>query len=91
MSCQRYPEEIKIEAVKRVPKKAKLSPMSLGAWVCPCAAFKPRSRSKQSQEQRQQVDVQQAELRKLRAEPRRLTEEQDILKKAAAYFVKECG
>ncbi len=43
------------------------------------------------QEQRQQDDDQQAELRKLRAELKRVTEERDILKKAAAYFAKECG
>ncbi|MGX1019745.1 transposase-like protein [Pseudomonas sp. Y3 TE3536] len=42
-------------------------------------------------EQRQQDDDQQAELRKLRAELKRVTEERDILKKAAAYFAKECG
>ena len=32
---------------------------------------------------------QQAEIRKLKAELRRVTEERDILKKAAAYFAKE--
>lgn len=40
------------------------------------------------QEQRQQDDDQQAELR---AGFKRLTEEQDILKKATAYPAKECG
>ena len=43
------------------------------------------------QEQRQQEDDQQAELRRLRAELKRVTEERDILKKAAAYFAKESG
>ena len=33
----------------------------------------------------------QAELNRLKAELRRTTEERDILKKAAAYFAKECG
>jgi len=32
-----------------------------------------------------------AELRRLRAELKRVTEERDILKKAAAYFAKESG
>jgi len=49
-----------------------------------------RSYSK-PQAQRQQVDDQQAELRRLRAELKRVTEERDILKKAAAYFAKESG
>ena len=43
------------------------------------------------QEERQQDDDQQAEFRRLRAELKRVTEERDILKKAAAYFAKECG
>ena len=32
-----------------------------------------------------------AELKRLRTEVKRLTEERDILKKAAAYFAKESG
>ncbi|KMJ47467.1 transposase, partial [Vogesella sp. EB] len=34
---------------------------------------------------------QQAEIRRLKAELKRMTEERDILKKAAAYFAKESG
>ncbi|EHK68477.1 transposase family protein, partial [Pseudomonas psychrotolerans L19] len=55
---------------------------SLYAWV---------KRYSKPQIQRQQVDDQQAELRRLRAELKRVTEERDILKKAAAYFAKESG
>ncbi len=93
MSRQRYPEEFKIEAVKQVTEKGKpvaevaqrlgMSVHSLYAWIK--VYSKP-------QEQRQQDNDQQAELRnKLRAELKRVTEERDILKKAAAYFAKECG
>lgn len=95
MSRQRYPEEFKIEAVKQVTEKGKpvadvaqrlgMSVHSLYAWIK--VYSKP-------QEQRQHDDDQQAELRKLRklrAELKRVTEERDILKKAAAYFAKECG
>jgi len=42
------------------------------------------------QEERQQGNDQQAELRKLRAELKRVTEERDIVKKATAYFAKDC-
>jgi len=83
MSRQRYPEEFKIEAVKQVTEKGKpvadvaqrlgMSVHSLYAWIK--VYTKP-------QEQRQQDDDQQAELRKLRAELKRVTEERDILKKA---------
>ncbi|MCU1734373.1 MULTISPECIES: IS3 family transposase [unclassified Pseudomonas] len=82
MSRQRYPEEFKIEAVKQVTEKGKpvadvalrlgMSVHSLYAWIK--VYSKP-------QEQRQQDDDQQAELRKLRAELKRVTEERDILKK----------
>ena len=92
MSRQRYPEEFKIEAVKQVTEKGNpvadvaqrlgMSVHSLYSWIK--LYSKP-------QEQRQQDDEQQAELRKLRAELKRVTEERDILKKAAAYFVKECN
>jgi transposase len=41
--------------------------------------------------ERQKVDDQQAEMRRLKAELKRVTEERDILKKAAAYFAKMSG
>ena len=40
-------------------------------------------------EQRAERDSQADEIRRLKAELRRVTEERDILKKAAAYFAKE--
>jgi len=42
-------------------------------------------------DQFQAKQQQDAELRRLRAELRRVTEERDILKKAAKYFAKESG
>jgi transposase len=41
--------------------------------------------------ERQQASDEQAEIRRLRAELRRVTDERDILKKAAAYFAKLSG
>ena len=41
--------------------------------------------------ERQAQVIQSEEVRRLRAELRRVTEERDILKKAAAYFAKESG
>ncbi|WP_116923937.1 IS3 family transposase [Pseudomonas sp. URIL14HWK12:I10] len=82
MSRQRYPEEFKIEAVKQVTDKRKpvadvaqrlgMSVHSLYAWIK--LYSKP-------QELRQQDDDQQVELRQLRAELKRVTEERDNLKK----------
>lgn len=66
--------------------------MSHSAWACPYTAFYAWIKVySKPLEQRQQDDDQQAELRKLGAELKRVTEERDILKKAAAYFAKECG
>ncbi|WP_343177530.1 IS3 family transposase [Pseudomonas sp. 4810-S13] len=82
MSNQRYPEEFKIQAVNQVTEKqlpvsevaARLgvSVHSLYAWI---------KRYTKPQEQRVQEDDQSAELRRLRAELKRVTEERDILKK----------
>ena len=90
MSSKRYPEEFKIEAVKQITEKrhpvaevaARLgvSQHSLYQWVK--LYGEPES-------DRREVQSQQDELRRLKAELKRVTEERDILKKAAAYFAKE--
>ena len=82
MSNPRYPEEFKIEAVKQVTERGLpvaevaarlgMSTHSLYAWV---------KRYSKPQVQRAQEDDQHAELRRLRAELKRVTEERDILKK----------
>lgn len=92
MSTARFTEEFKLEAVKQitehqrpvaeVAKRLGVSTHSLYAWV---------RRYGKPTEQRQQASNEAAELRRLRAEVKRLTEERDILKKAAAYFAKESG
>ncbi len=81
MSNPRYPEEFKIQAVNQVTEKklpvadvaARLgvSTHSLYAWI---------KRYSKPQEERRQDDDQHAELRRLRAELKRVTEERDILK-----------
>jgi transposase len=92
MSTVRFTDEFKLEAVKQiteqqrpvadVAKRLGVSPHSLYAWV---------KRYGKPAPQRQQDTSEAAELRRLRAEVKRLTEERDILKKAAAYFAKESG
>ena len=90
MSGKRYPDEFKIEAVKQVTerghavvdvaKRLGVSQHSLYQWIkqfgVPAA-------------QRAEARGQQEEIRRLKSELRRVTEERDILKKAAAYFAKE--
>lgn len=92
MSTARFTEEFKLEAIKQitehrrpvaeVAKRLGVSTHSLYAWV---------KRYDKPAEQRQQESNDVIELRRLRSEVKRLTEERDILKKAAAYFAKESG
>lgn len=90
MSSKRYAEEFKVEAVKQVTERGYpvaevagrlgVSLHSLYGWI--------KSYS-QPVEVRQEQQSQSAEIRRLKAELKRVTEERDILKKAAAYFAKE--
>ncbi len=90
MSGKRYPEEFKIQAVEQVTKQGHsltsvaerlgVSYKSLSDWV---------KRYDKPAIQRKQDDDQTAELRRLRAELKRVTQERDILKEAAVYFAGE--
>lgn len=60
----------------------RVSSHSLYAWI---------KRYSQPEVRQQHDSSQQAEIRRLKAELRRVTDERDILKKAAAYFAKLSG
>ncbi|EWC51787.1 transposase [Xanthomonas citri pv. glycines str. 8ra] len=89
MSSKRYTDEFKIEAVRQVTdrgfkvaevaERLGVTTHSLYAWL--------RKFGKPGVVQRAEAD-QSAEVRRLKIELRRVTEERDILKKAAAYFAK---
>lgn len=89
MSGKRYTDEFKAEAAKQVIELGRpvrevadrlgVSSYTLYEWV------KARRRSPEA---RQVEVIETAEIRRLKAELRRVTEERDILKKAAAYFAK---
>ena len=92
MSGRRYTDEFKAEAAKQaiehgrsvreVSGRLGVSIDSLYAWV----------REQRKSPQAQQADsAASAEMRRLQAELKRVTEERDILKKAAAYFAKLSG
>lgn len=90
MSGIRYTEEFKIEAVKQVTDRGYsvvdvagrlgVTTKSLYGWI---------KKYGDDGSQHQTINEQQAELRRLKAELRRVTEERDILKEAAAYFAGE--
>ena len=87
-----YTEEFKIEAVKQVIDKGYtqtdvatrlgVNRKTMNAWV---KRYGPDSAKHRAETE------QNAEIRRLKAELKRVTEEREILKKAAAYFAKESG
>lgn len=87
MSRKRYPEEFKAEAVKQVTvaghsvaevaKRLGMTTHSLYAWI---------KRYGPDAEQHKARADEAAEIRRLQKELKRVTEERDLLKKAAAYF-----
>jgi transposase len=87
-----YPEEFRREAValvrsseKSIPQLAAelgVSPQSLRNWTKQGALDAGERRDGLTSEERE-------ELRRLRRENRRLAQERDILKKAAAFFANE--
>lgn len=89
MSGKRYPEEFKTEAVKQVVDRShsvssvaarlNITTHSLYAWI--------KKHGPDSSTHKEQSDAQ-AEIRRLQKELKRVTDERDILKKAAAYFAK---
>lgn len=90
MSKQRYSEEFKSEAIKQINEYGRtvadvsdhfgVSQHSIYQWLKVQRAFLGKQESQLSQS---------AELRYLKKELKRVTEERDILKKAAAYFAKQ--
>lgn len=90
MSSKRYPEEFKIEAIKQIVERGHkasdvanrlgVTTKSLDNWQKKYGSNNPRH---------QMITSQQDELRRLKSELRRVTEERNILKEAAAFFASE--
>ena len=90
MSRKRYPEEFKIEAVKQVVDRGHsvaevagrlgMTTHSLYAWI---KKYGPDSVGHNAKTDDQ------ADIRRLKKELKRTTEERDILKKAAVYFASQ--
>lgn len=91
-SNQPYPEEFKIEAVKQITERGhKVAEVSARIGVSQHSLYKWIKVYSMPKPQRQEQATQAEELRRLKAELKRVTEERDILKKAAAYFAKQSG
>lgn len=90
MSGKRYPEEFKIEAVNQVTQRGySVAEVSARLGITSKSLYDWIRRYGEQSSQHQVLSAQQAELKKLKAELRRVTEERDILKEAAAYFAGE--
>lgn len=90
MSGKRYPEEFKIEAVKQVTQRGHsvadvasrldITSHSIYNWLKKYGPQAPEHQAKAGET---------ARIRQLEKELKRVTEERDILKKAAVYFAKQ--
>lgn len=90
MSSKRYPEEFKIEAVKQVTDRGHSAPdVAKRLGVSQPTLYEWIKRYGLPEDARLEQQTQSAEIRRLKSELKRVTEERDILKKAAAYFAKE--
>jgi len=91
-SRQPYPEGFKIEAVKQITERGhKVAEVSARIGVSQHSLYKWIKAYGVPASERQVGNSQAEELRRLKAELKRVTEERDILKKAAAYFAKQSG
>ena len=90
MSNKRYPEEFKIEAVKQVTESGHpVAEVASRIGVSQHSLYEWLKRYSLPPVERRELQGQSAEIRRLKAELKRVSEERDILKKAAAYFAKE--
>ena len=92
MNQKKYPEEFKIEAVRQIVDRGHpVAEVSARLGVSQHSLYKWIKQQQTPPGQRQEQLSQAEELRRLKAELKRVTEERDILKKAAAYFAKQSG
>ena len=90
MSSKRYTEEFKVEAIRQITERGyPVAEVAGRLGVSQHSLYQWLKDHGQPAEARQEQQSQSAEIRRLKAELKRVTEERDILKKAAAYFAKE--
>ncbi len=90
MSTKRFPEEFKIEAVKQVTERGHpVAEVARRLGVSTNSMYHWLKRYGSNSEHHQEVNEKDVEIKRLQKELRRVTEERDILKKAAAYFARE--
>ena len=90
MKSKRYTEEFKKEAIKQVTERGySVADVAKRLGTTTHSVYaRMKKYDKPSLRQSDKVDIEAENLR-LKAELRRMTEERDILKKAAAYFARD--
>ena len=89
MGAKRYTEEFRIEAVKQVTDRGHpVAEVASRLGVTTHSLYQWIKRYRVPPAEREAAQDQQTEVRRLKAELKRVTEERDILKKAAAYFAR---
>jgi transposase len=92
MSSQRYTDEFKTEAVKQITEGGHTVPeVAKRLGVTNNSLYKWVKEYGESPERNAAIRAEKAENHRLKKELKRVTEERDILKKAAAYFAKQSG
>jgi transposase len=92
MSGERYTEECKLEAAKQVTERGHpATEVAARLGVGSHSFYQWGKRYAAPPAERQKADDQQGEMNRLKAELKHVTEERDILEKAAAYFARMPG
>lgn len=92
MSRRRYTEEFKVAAVSQVTVEGHSVPeVAKRLGITTKSLYDWKRQYSGTPERAAQVKADQAENQRLKRELKRVTEERDILKKAAAYFAKQSG
>ncbi len=92
MNSKRYTEEFRIEAVKQVTEQGhRIADVASRLGVTTHSMYAWVKRYEVPEHERLTSQDQTHEIRRLKSELKRVTEERDILKKAAAYFAKASG
>jgi transposase len=92
MGRRRYTEEFKVAAVRQVTVEGHSVPdVAERLGITTDSLYKWKRRYGESPQQAAELAADRAENQRLRRELKRVTEERDILRKAAAYFAKQSG
>ncbi len=90
MSSKRYPEEFKIEAVKQVIERGhSVAEVASRLGVTTHSLYAWRKKYGPESVHYQAKSGNEAEIKRLKKELKRVTEERDLLKKAAVYFANQ--